>query len=57
MNQDHHWDPTLILLLAPELRCGLPYKVPTPARKILVNKLDPLLSEMVSLSSLLLGGR
>jgi hypothetical protein len=28
-----------------------------PAREILVNKLDPLLFEMVSLSSLLLGGR
>jgi hypothetical protein len=28
-----------------------------PARKILVNYLDPLLSEMVSLSSLLLGDR
>jgi hypothetical protein len=31
--------------------------VPTSARETLVNWLDPLLSEMVSLSSMLLGGR
>jgi hypothetical protein len=40
-----------------ELRRGLPCKVPTSVRETLVNYLDPLLSGMVSLSSLLLGGR
>ena len=33
-SQDHNWGPTLILMiLAPELRRGLPYKVPTSARE------------------------
>ena len=32
-SQDHNRGPTLILMiLAPELRCGLPSKVPTSAR-------------------------
>ena len=56
-SQDHNRGPTLILMiLAPELRRGLPCKVPMSARETLVNYLDPLLSGMVSLSSLLLGG-
>jgi hypothetical protein len=42
---------TLIMILAPSLPC----RVPTSAREILVNHLDPLLSGTVSLSSLLLG--
>jgi hypothetical protein len=35
--QDHHRDPTSILILAPELRHGLPCKVPTSARETLDN--------------------
>jgi hypothetical protein len=35
--QDHHRDPTSILILAPELWCGLQWKVPTSARETLDN--------------------